>query len=86
MQVKECVTQEHKGNESIFLVRIRGDHDISYQLKLNISLHCHAIQAPIIDYMELPLAELMERSLNLSSFTSANQVGLRPSNNRKRDT
>ena len=36
--------------------------------------HWTAIQAPNIVYMELPLAEYMERTLKLSSLTTANQV------------
>ena len=51
----------HLGQKIYFLISIR---------------HWHAIQAPNIAYMELPLAELMERSLKLSSLTTANQVCL----------
>ena len=50
------------------------------QAKTDICSHVnsslHAFQAPNIAYMELPLAELMERSLKLSSLITANQVCL----------
>ena len=38
--------------------------------------HCNPMQAPNIAYVEMPLAELLEWSLKLSSLTTANQVCL----------